>query len=478
MTAISSYAKYRQEQRIERSGTTFLVDEIALDTGNIKSFNQELRLANSDSGSFRWVFGGNYEHSNVFEEAESAFPNISTTPIFGYTGGISSTDQQLRNYAVFGNAEFDIVDGLTAKAGIRYTQADRHATLCTRDPGDNSFGPVFDGLVFAIQNGFIPLDGFTPTGVVPPPVGFGCAALDNVTSDGTPVTYLPGAYTTDLNEDNVSWRVGLDYKATPDLLLYANVARGYKAGSLPLASAATFAQYQAVTQESLLSYEAGFKLQTADRMLSLYGSVFYYDYTNKQLRSKIVDPIFGLLDALDNVPKSRLIGAELEATLRPMTGLTLAANATLIDSKIQQFSGFSSSGQITDYKGAKIPYTPDFQMTASADYEWEMGDSQPFLGATIVVRSSAFANIGGDRGFVPLPDFRSNAPVGSLFKIPSYAVLDLRAGVRTGPWAVSVYAKNVTDSYYLTNIYTQYDTINRLTGRPRTFGITIGYRFP
>src|SRR3546814_3615031 len=53
--------------------------------------------------------------------------------------------------------------------------------------------------------------------------------------------------------------LGVNYKATPTLLLYANVSKGYKAGSFPGVSAGTFAQYAAVTQESLVDYEAGFK---------------------------------------------------------------------------------------------------------------------------------------------------------------------------------------------------------------------------
>src|SRR3546814_8154741 len=90
--------------------------------------------------------------------------------------------------------------------------------------------------------------------------------------------------------------LGGNYKATPTLLLYANVSKGYKAGSFPRVSAGTFAQYAAVTQESLVDYEAGFKTTLFDRKVTLNGGVFYYDYKNKQLSAKIVDPLFNALD--------------------------------------------------------------------------------------------------------------------------------------------------------------------------------------
>lgn len=477
LTSISSYADYHQRQRVDRDGTRYADDDETLNRGEIKSFSQELRLSNAAKSRFRWVLGGNYEHSDVSELAFTIFTDASTQPIFGYSGGQSSTNQKLRNYAVFGNVEYDVTHAVTLKGGIRYTQADRKSRSCTADPGDGTFAAVFDSLANAIQLGFVPLAGFTPTGRPVPPIGAGCVALDNVTSDGTPVTYLPGAYNTTLNQHNLSWRVGVDYRATPSLLLYANLSQGYKAGSIPLASAATFAQYQSVTQESLLDYEAGFKFQSRDRRFGISGDVFYYDYKDKQLRGKIIDPIFGLLDALKNVPKSHLIGGEVELTVRPMVGLTVAGNASYIYSRIDSFTDFSSSGQLTNFAGADIPYTPKFQLAASVDYTWRIGIVTPFIGASVSMRSSSLANIGGDTGFVPLPSFRSSVPLGSTFRIPGYALLDLRAGVEAGPWRISVFGKNVTDKFYATNIYTQYDTIDRLTGMPATYGITIARKF-
>src|SRR3546814_1877698 len=54
-------------------------------------------------------------------------------------------------------------------------------------------------------------------------------------------TGLPGTFRDKLNENSTSWMLGVNYKATPTLLLYANVSKGYKAGSFPGVSAGTFA---------------------------------------------------------------------------------------------------------------------------------------------------------------------------------------------------------------------------------------------
>jgi outer membrane receptor protein involved in Fe transport len=42
--------------------------------------------------------------------------------------------------------------------------------------------------------------------------------------------YQPGRYASSLHENNVSWRVGLNWTFRSGMLLYANVSRGYKQG--------------------------------------------------------------------------------------------------------------------------------------------------------------------------------------------------------------------------------------------------------
>src|SRR3546814_10309473 len=107
-----------------------------------------------------------------------------------------------------------------------------------------------------------------------------CALVTGVQTCALPI--LPGTFRDKLNENSTSWMLGVNYKATPTLLLYANVSKGYKAGSSPGVSAGTFAQYAAVTQESLVDYEAGFKTTLFDRKVTLNGGVFYYDYKKER----------------------------------------------------------------------------------------------------------------------------------------------------------------------------------------------------
>src|SRR3546814_4704719 len=131
------------------------------------------------------------------------------------------------------------------------------------------------------------------------------------------------------------------------------------------------------TQESLCDYEAGFKTTLFDRKVTLNGGVFYYDYKNKQLRAKIVEPFFNALDGLVNVPKSRVKGAELELSARVVEGLTVSAAATYIDAKVRHYQGIGGSvanevGLFDpirgDFSGARLPFSPNWQSRLNAGY--------------------------------------------------------------------------------------------------------------
>src|SRR3546814_4244449 len=89
--------------------------------------------------SFRWVVGANYEHSRVREDDEVNYADSTSsyvnTQVIGqdYDQAGYNNRQRLKNYAVFGNVEYDISDQLTLRGGIRYTEAKRSSVNKTFD---------------------------------------------------------------------------------------------------------------------------------------------------------------------------------------------------------------------------------------------------------------------------------------------------------------------------------------------------------
>jgi hypothetical protein len=92
--------------------------------------------------------------------------------------------------------------------------------------------------------------------------------------------------------------------------------------------------------------------------ISVNGAVFYYDYTNKQLLSKILDPVFGVLPAPVNVPKSEVKGAELAIDWAPFQELHLGLSGDYLDATVTQYTGVNQNGVLANFGGSAMPFTP------------------------------------------------------------------------------------------------------------------------
>lgn len=445
LTAMTSYINFDRDQYNDGDG----VDGDALEfrmQGELTSFIQEVRLSNSGDNTARWIVGGNYEKSTS-DEFANQYAGLSTVVTnYGFPAHTNDMflETDIESYAAFANLDVDATDRITLKSGVRYTETQRDVATCTMDTGD--------GFLF----GFFGFVSSQVTGNTPDFNAGNCVTLDAT-------TYQPTLYTDTLDEDNVSLRVGADFSLSDDILLYTNISRGYKAGSFLFTNASTTAQFKPVVQESVLSYEAGFKASMLDHSMQLNGAIFYYDYKDKQLRGKLSDPVFGVLDALVNVPESSLQGVELSLTYLPIDNLTLNLAASYIDSEITQYSGIGLSGSTEDFKGSSIPFSPDFSVSAAVDYGFSLSANwDGFVGGNLNYNDDTYAII-GDAG---------NA------RIASYATIDLRAGLRSadGRYTVTLFGQNVTDEWYSMNAPVLYDTQVRYTGRPETWGLRFSYR--
>src|SRR3546814_19246496 len=114
--------------------------------------------------------------------------------------------------------------------------------------------------------------------------------------------------------DNVSWRAGIDFKPVPGTLLYGTISKGYKPGSFGTINATTVSQLKGVLQESVLAYEMGFKTDLGVNGVDFSGAVFYYDYTNKQIRGRTIDPLGGF--GAHERSEERRVGKECVSTCK------------------------------------------------------------------------------------------------------------------------------------------------------------------
>jgi iron complex outermembrane recepter protein len=460
LTSLSSYADYSQNLTPGGDGVTASVQDNPFANGYLKSFSQEVRLANSSDAQFRWVGGANLERNRTYENDLVDFSDVSVAPVFNFKGDGARGTQNTLSYAGFANGELDLTHSLTLKGGARFTENENKADICAYDDGDGLTNALFTGIGRAF-----------PGNAGRPALGpSDCFAI--LSSNGN---YGGAPFRDTLREHNVSWQGGLDYKFAPGKLAYVNVSKGYKAGSFPISPLGFERQFQPVTQESVIAYEGGLKLSALDHRLQINAAGYYYDYINKQVTSKINDPVFAVIDALVNIPKSSVKGGELEVTAAPVRGLTLDAQVQYTDAKIVSYVGVNGAAQPANFAGDEIPFISKWQASGGVEYKLPVSMAwQPFVGTNVTYRSSSVAIIGADQPF-PAVLHGDTQP----FRIGGYTLVDVRGGFESddGKYRLFLWGKNVFNTFYAQNVYLQYDDVVRLTGRGAVWGATFAVKF-
>jgi len=466
LTSITAWSRYNQNFAQDVDGSD-LQNLSLTNVGNVRSFNQEVRLT-GNMDRLKWIVGGNYARDKALDSSYYSFTQTSLNEGFlGIHDADAYTQQSIRNIAAFGNIDYSLSDLITVHGGIRYTRDKRKSAGCTADPDT-------DG---AERNAFNIILGLTGT-------PYEIQAGECITS----LNGIPGVVHGALTEDNVSWRAGIDFQVTPTTLLYANISKGYKSGAFPAVNSAAALQLRGVTQESVLAYEAGVKAGLFDRKVQVNAAGFYYDYKDKQLRGRILDPFgaFGVLDVLLNIPKSRVYGAEVSVQVAPVRGLNLNVAGTYVNSKVTANppEAYDPVGNILSYKGLSFPHTPKWNVTASADYEVPVsGALEVFAGANLTYQSST-------QGLFNRPELIGATEASptlrpgvlldpDTFRVKAYTTVDARLGVQDagGQWKAWIWGRNIFNTYYWNNVTQSLDSIYRLAAMPATYGGSVSFRF-
>ena len=449
LTSITAAEQYRTNSYDDFDGTALNVSNNRT-TGYINTISQELR-ASGKVGKLNWVTGGNFETDATYDKLYYWFGDATTSQVGPYHMTYTSnfTKQDVKTGAVFANGEYEILPNLTLQGGARYTVTNRDFSGCTQDiPGGGLVG-AFQFLETIFRNPSLPFVSIPPGG---------CVTFN--TQFAPIVTPLQQK----LDEHNLSWRTGLSYKTPNSGLVYVTFAQGYKAGGFPTTSASTVAQYTPVKQEGLLAYEVGFKQPFFENHMQANGALFYYDYSNKQLEGRVLDPVFGPLSALVQIPQSHVEGAEASIVALPIMGLRVSVAATYLQTRIDAFTGYNNAGVLGNFAGSAFPYSPNWQVVSDGTYNWTLNNGMgAYAGASLTYNGASNGSIGDN----------------SFLKINAYSLLDLRAGVTSadGRWRFELWGRNVTNTYYWTNALQSQDVYLRYTGMPATYGLTIGYRF-
>lgn len=406
--SLTSVTGYDQQDRTEYqdfdASPATMVDNAFVQ--DIKAFSQELRLASPASEGMSWMTGLFYSSDEVNNlqiiRGESLFG--LATPIRTNVPWVMETE----SYAGFGQVELPLSERFTVVTGARYTHEER----------------IFKG-------GTVPLHPFFPTVLV-----------DNETS-----------------VNDVSGKIGLNFKSSEDVLLYASVSKGFKSGGFNGGFSTVAIAYEPYGPEELYAYEVGIKSQPLDT-LRINAAAYFYDWKDFQATGTRVDPLSNLpTQVLSNAGDAHIKGVEADLNWRPGRGLNVSLSAHWTDPDI--VSGV--------YEGRRIGNSPEFSGAGSIRYERPV----PALSGSLFVLTDF-----NYRTRYPLRMIRETTR--PLVYQEAFWLANARLGYKsaTDRVEVSVWVKNALDKEHLLEVFDQ-GSLNTLDlyAEPRTYGVSMTYRF-
>ena len=254
---------------------------------------------------------------------------------------------------------------------------------------------------------------------------------------------------------NVSPQVSAAYRLQADKTLYATVARGYKAGGFNPASPAGAEAYG---EEQTWNIEGGVKTLWADGRVSANAAIFHIDWDDLQLN--IPNPVIPGQFFISNVGAAISKGVEVEIGARAAPGVDLF---TAIGYTHARFGEGSRSSGI-DVEGNEIPNTPDYTVSAGAQYSRTVG------AATVLGRADAV--------FYGAFQYNDQNSLGQ----DAYSLFNLRFAVTHRFLTGELLIRNAFDTRYIPLAF-PYPNFARISGfvgemgAPRTVTVAAGVRF-
>jgi outer membrane receptor protein involved in Fe transport len=264
-------------------------------------------------------------------------------------------------------------------------------------------------------------------------------------------------------------KVGLSFKANETLLLYADVAQGFRDGGvnpglpLPCQKNGVPAQY---APDTLTNYEVGFKSTLLDRHMVWDGAVYYMPWKN--LQSLIYDPGLCASASFDaNIGNARVYGVESNVKYQASSFLTMEVSASYNDARVLTDNYENVSFQVQP--GERLPYDPYFSWSGNIRYEAPFRDAlHAYIQYDVAHKGDMWNNLQAN-GSNGLPRVLQ----------PGYSIMNLRLGLSQTDthWLAELYIANLLDKNAI--IYTNEGNfdLRQTVNEPRVFGLRLSYRW-
>ena len=419
------------------------------ETGEEKTFNQELRLVSQGTERWNWIAGAFYNKYEGKTSSSEYTPGIPDW--YGFPPGTpdleyqAKSDETFEEMALFGEIGYRITDAWQVTLGARWFD-------------------FKDDLALTVAFPFFS----DPPGTVEP---FGDA---NKTSDNGTI-----------------FKFNTSYDFNDDVMGYLTISEGYRRGGLnsgpPCVDPPDPNQSFCLTDDEVLiepdtttNYEVGLRSLWMDGRLLLNAAVYFIDWNDIQI---LGTSDTGGLPITVNGGKAESKGIELTTRWSITDNFELAANYTFNDAQLSEDAPGLVDG-VDAFDGDRLAGAPEQQGTLLLAYTRPLDNGLTVMADySLTAVSDVYTKVG----------LRDNGEA-----LPGWAVHGLSFSLTDGTWTARLYADNLFDKYAVTSVRRDPTYIRRLgTGpddvvpeqqfasrtyfqsmlRPRTVGLEFTYRF-
>ncbi len=400
--------------------------------GNLRDLDQltqELRLSSNGDTRFKWQVGAMYfDERNITDFYQRAF--FLTPPANNPNNWVRLRNQNT-SWGLFGQASYELAPGLTVTAGGRFTNDTKKTRLLkTANRVDGS------------------------------------------------VSYTGRRYVR-LSDEQPSWDVSVLYEASPEVSLYARVARGFRGPTIQGRSAVFNSDFTTADSETILSGEAGIKTSLLGNRVRFNLSGFAYRVKDIQLNGNDSDGN----GVLFNADKAQAYGLEAELEARPIPNLSLTAGLSLLHTEIKDKNVYAQvcalngvvvctvqdptitvagRGVFAQIDGNPLPNAPKYTANVAARYDVPLGNGGSLFASTdwtlqgytnfVLYKTAEFYSRG---------DFEGGLKIG--YTAPG------------GRYEIAAFARNITNEKNLKGVIENY--MAAVFNEPRVIGGSLSGKF-
>ena len=422
---LTSYTMYQHQttiNNIDLDGSNLSLLEGHFDLQN-KTFTQEFNLTGK-TGRLDYVLGANYYHHS---EHQGPFPLLQGGALLNGIFGLPlpngvlldplyTANARVSAFAVFADGTYNLADHLYITVGARFSyEKETSSWDCPALSAGFGVCPVGPSGDFSHH-----WNSFTPRAVV---------------------RYEPAA----------------------NMSVYASYSRGFKSGTLtPNGFTMT-----PLKQEDIDAYEVGYKY--GGHTFRLATAAYYYNYRNLQMAYYVNGT-----GRYENVPLSRIYGAEISATALLFPGFEASIGANYNHANYINFTNapkwglnpgplagwqFASSPQ--DVSGTQMQRAPRLSGNVSFNYAADLAGGKLKLGSNLAFTSGF--------GFDPVNEFRQKG----------YALLsaDVNWTEPSGHITFGLFGTNLTDTKYYSQFNPGGEAILVRWGEPAVYGGRVSIKY-